>query len=123
MRCPAIRSFTTPDRCFGASGRRKDATASFTKSAQKSSVKPDEPAIDGEVIEMLLVFFDRVGLTHTTLYINSIGCKECRPKYVELLREELRKVKDQLGPDSQRRIETNPLRVLDSKLPEEQEII
>jgi len=83
----------------------------------------DAPAIDAEVIEMLLVFFKRVGLDRTTLYVNSIGCKECRPKYVELLREELRKVKDALGPDSQRRIETNPLRVLDSKLPEEQDII
>jgi histidyl-tRNA synthetase len=83
----------------------------------------DAPAIDAEVIEMLLVFFRRVGLDRTTLYINSIGCKDCRPKYVELLREELRKVKDRLGPDSQRRIETNPLRVLDSKLPEEQGII
>jgi histidyl-tRNA synthetase len=83
----------------------------------------DAPAIDAEVIEMLLVLFKRVGLTRTTLYANSIGCKECRPKYVELLREELRKVKDRLGADSQRRIETNPLRVLDSKVPEEQEII
>ena len=83
----------------------------------------DAPAIDAEVLEMLLVFFHRVGLTRTTLYVNSIGDKECRPKYVELLREELRKVKDQLGTDSQRRIETNPLRVLDSKLPQEQAII
>jgi histidyl-tRNA synthetase len=83
----------------------------------------DAPGIDAEVIEMLLVLFNRVGLTRTTLYVNSIGCKECRPKYVELLREELRKVEDRLGADSQRRIETNPLRVLDSKLPEEQEII
>jgi histidyl-tRNA synthetase len=83
----------------------------------------DAPAIDAEVLEMLLVLFKRVGLTSTTLYVNSIGCKECRPKYVELLREELRKVQDQLGTDSQRRIETNPLRVLDSKLPDEQPII
>jgi histidyl-tRNA synthetase len=83
----------------------------------------DAPAIDAEILEMLLVFFARVGLTKTTLYVNSIGCKDCRPKYVELLREELRKVKDQLKPDSQRRIETNPLRVLDSKLPEERPII
>jgi histidyl-tRNA synthetase len=83
----------------------------------------DAPAIDAEVLEMLVVFFKRVGLTRTTLYVNSIGCKECRPKYVELLREKLREVKDQLGPDSQRRIDTNPLRVLDSKLPEEQAII
>jgi histidyl-tRNA synthetase len=83
----------------------------------------DAPTIDAELLEMLLVFLKRVGLTRTTLYVNSIGDKDCRPQYVELLREELRKVKDQLGPDSQRRIETNPLRVLDSKLPHEQEII
>jgi histidyl-tRNA synthetase len=83
----------------------------------------DAPAIDAELLEMLLVFFTRVGLTRTTLYVNSIGDKNCRPQYVELLRQELLKVKDQLGPDSHRRIETNPLRVLDSKLPHEQEII
>jgi histidyl-tRNA synthetase len=83
----------------------------------------DAPAIDAEVLEMLMVFFQRVGLTRTTLYVNSIGDKNCRPQYVELLRQELHKVKEQLGPDSQRRIETNPLRVLDSKLPQEQEII
>jgi histidyl-tRNA synthetase len=83
----------------------------------------DAPGIDAEVLEMLVVFFKRVGLTQTVLYVNSIGCKDCRPKYVELLREELRKVKDQLGADSQRRVDTNPLRVLDSKLPEEQAII
>jgi histidyl-tRNA synthetase len=83
----------------------------------------DAPAIDAEVIEMLMTFFSRVGLTRTTLYINSIGDKNCRPQYVELLRAELRKVQDQLGADSQRRIETNPLRVLDSKIPQEQEII
>jgi len=83
----------------------------------------DAPAIDAEILEMLLVFFKRVGLTQTTLYVNSIGCKECRPKYVDLLRGELQKVKSKLGADSQRRIDTNPLRVLDSKLPEEQPII
>jgi histidyl-tRNA synthetase len=83
----------------------------------------DAPAVDAELLGMLLVFLQRVGLTRTTLYINSIGDKNCRPQYVELLRTELRKVKEQLGPDSQRRIETNPLRVLDSKLPHEQEII
>ncbi len=83
----------------------------------------DAPAIDAEVLEMLLTFFNCVGLTNIKLYINSIGCKECRPKYVERLRAELRKVKDHLKEDSQRRIETNPLRVLDSKLPEEQPII
>ncbi|HEV2206843.1 MAG TPA: histidine--tRNA ligase, partial [Candidatus Acidoferrales bacterium] len=83
----------------------------------------DAPAIDAELIEMLLTFFRRVSLTSTTLYINSIGDKNCRPQYVEQLRKELQKVKDQLGPDSQRRIETNPLRVLDSKLEQDQPVI
>jgi histidyl-tRNA synthetase len=83
----------------------------------------DHPALDAEVIEMLLAFFERIGLKGATLYINSIGDKNCRPAYVERLRAELQNVRDKLGADSQRRIETNPLRVLDSKLPEEQPII
>ncbi|PYT96499.1 MAG: histidine--tRNA ligase [Acidobacteria bacterium] len=83
----------------------------------------DAPGIDAELIEMVMTFFERLGLQGVQLHINSIGDKNCRPKYVELLRDELRKVKDKLGPDSQRRMETNPLRVLDSKLESEQDII
>ena len=85
----------------------------------------DAPAIDAEVIDMLMTFFDKIGLQGATLYINSIGhsADNCRRAYVELLRTELQKVKDKLGADSQRRIDTNPLRVLDSKLEHEQPII
>jgi histidyl-tRNA synthetase len=83
----------------------------------------DHAALDAEVIEMLLAFFARVHLQGAKLYVNSIGDKNCRPAYIERLRGELQKVRDKLGADSQRRIETNPLRVLDSKLPEEQPII
>ena len=83
----------------------------------------DAPGIDAEVIEMLMSFFERLKLKGAVLYINSIGDKNCRPVYVEKLRAELQKVRDKLGPDSQRRIETNPLRVLDSKLEGEQAII
>src|SRR5271166_6278672 len=82
-----------------------------------------DAATDAEVIEMVMTFFARLELQGVQLEINSIGCRECRPKYVEVLRAELLKVKDDLGPDSRRRIETNPLRVLDSKLEAEQEII
>jgi histidyl-tRNA synthetase len=82
-----------------------------------------DAATDGEVIEMVMEFFARLELQGVQLEINSIGCRECRPKYVEVLRAELLKVKDKLGPDSQRRIETNPLRVLDSKVESEQLII
>ena len=86
---------------------------------------PDAPAIDAELIEMLMTFFDKCGLQGTELSINSIGhaADNCRRGYVAKLREELIKVKDKLGADSQRRIETNPLRVLDSKLEHEQAII
>jgi histidyl-tRNA synthetase len=83
----------------------------------------DAPGIDAELIEMLFAFFGRVGLEGLSLDLNSIGCKECRPKYVEVLRAELVKAKDKLGADSQRRIESNPLRVLDSKALDEQAII
>ena len=82
-----------------------------------------DAAVDAELIEMVMTFFERLGLEGVQLEINCIGDKKCRPKYVELLREELRKVKDRLGPDSQRRIEANPLRVLDSKLENEQKVI
>ena len=85
----------------------------------------DAPAIDAELIEMLMTFFDKCGLQGTELSINSIGhgADNCRRGYVALLRTELENVKDKLGADSQRRIETNPLRVLDSKLEHEQPII
>jgi histidyl-tRNA synthetase len=86
---------------------------------------PRDAAIDAEVIEMVMTFFARLGLEGVELDINSIGhnAPNCRPAYVAKLKAELERVKDKLGPDSQRRIETNPLRVLDSKLESEQAII
>jgi histidyl-tRNA synthetase len=85
----------------------------------------DAPAIDAEVIEMVMTFFDRLGLTGVELDINSIGhaADDCRRGYVARLKSALELVKDKLGSDSERRIETNPLRVLDSKLEHEQTII
>ena len=86
---------------------------------------PDAPGIDAEVIEMVMAFFGRLELQGVQLEINSIGhnAPECRRGYVEKLRAALVEVKDKLGEDSRRRIETNPLRVLDSKLEHEQAII
>ncbi|HXE75523.1 MAG TPA: histidine--tRNA ligase [Candidatus Xenobia bacterium] len=83
----------------------------------------DHPAIDAEVIELVMVFLERCGLRGVTLYVNSIGCSECRPKYVLLLTRELINVQERLSQDSRSRIGTNPLRVLDSKLEKEQPII
>jgi len=86
---------------------------------------PDVPVIDAELIEMVMTFFDKLGLAGVQLEINSIGHNgpNCRPAYVAKLHQELLKVREKLGPDSQRRIETNPLRVLDSKVESEQPII
>jgi len=86
---------------------------------------PKDAAIDAEVIEMVMTFFARLGLQGAQLEINSIGhsAPECRRGYVEKLKAALVEVKDKLGEDSRRRIETNPLRVLDSKLEHEQAII
>jgi histidyl-tRNA synthetase len=72
-----------------------------------------------------MTFFSRLELAGVQLEINSIGhsAPECRQGYVEKLKAALVEVKDKLAADSQRRIETNPLRVLDSKLESEQAII
>src|SRR5260370_10141579 len=61
----------------------------------------DAPAIDAEVIEMVMTFFDKLELQGVLLEINSIGDRNCPPKYVELLRAEPSKVKANLGPDRQ----------------------
>ena len=86
---------------------------------------PKDAAIDAEVIEMVMALFARLGLQSVQLEINSIGhsAPECRRGYVDKLKAALVEVKDKLGEDSRRRIETNPLRVLDSKLEHEQAII
>ena len=73
----------------------------------------DAPGIDAEVIEMLMRLFERLKLKGAVLSINSVGDKNCRPAYVEKLREELLKVRDQLG-GQQAAHQKQTLRVLDS---------
>jgi len=104
-------------------GAKQNAAEDSSLATPKERLK--DAAVDAEVIEMLMTFFERIGLQGTELSVNSIGhaADKCRRGYVAKLREELGKVKEQLGADSQRRIETNPLRVLDSKLEHEQNII
>lgn len=83
----------------------------------------ESPARDAEVIEMLATLLEEVGLTGWQLQINSVGDANCRPAYNEALRQALAGVKDRMCPDCQRRADTNPLRVLDCKHPEDQPII
>jgi histidyl-tRNA synthetase len=87
------------------------------------AIGAESPAVDAEVIEMVVEMLRRVGLTGFELYLNSVGDSNCRPQYVALLQERLRGVAASLCEDCQRRAETNPLRVLDCKVPEDQAII
>ena len=73
------------------------------------------PAADVEVIELQHTIFRELGLDDLVLRINSIGTAETRARYVELLREHFAPHRETLSADSQRRFETNVLRILDSK--------
>jgi histidyl-tRNA synthetase len=87
------------------------------------AIGSESPAIDAEVIEMVVEVLKRTGLEGFELLINSVGCADCRPVYIEKLRESLKFVAPKMCGDCQRRAETNPLRVLDCKVPEDQPII
>ena len=87
------------------------------------SAGSESPLRDAEVLEMLASFLDELGITGWTLVLNSVGSSTDRPRYVAALREALAPVKDRMSPDNQRRAETNPLRVLDSKDPADEAII
>lgn len=83
----------------------------------------ESPAADAEVIEMVTEILRQSGLEGFTLILNSVGCKECRPKFIAALKEQLASVAHTMCQDCQRRSQTNPLRVLDCKIPEDQPII
>ncbi len=75
----------------------------------------ESPLRDAEIIEMLASLLDELGIIGWNLQLNSVGSAADRPRYVAALREALAPIKHLLTPDNQRRAETNPLRVLDSK--------
>lgn len=81
------------------------------------------PVVDAEVILMLIHFLRQVGLEKLELQINSLGCRDCRPKYREELKAFLSKKSFQLCGDCQRRLQTNPLRIFDCKVQTCQEAI
>ena len=83
----------------------------------------ENPLVDVEVLEMLVLFLERVGIREYQLLVNSVGCSQCRASYVEVLRQDLARVKGTMCADCQRRADTNPLRVLDCKVEADQPII
>jgi histidyl-tRNA synthetase len=87
------------------------------------SAGSESPLRDAEVLEMLATLLDELGITGWTLHLNSVGSAADRERYNQALRAALVPVVAQMCPDCQRRAETNPLRVLDCKVPADQPII
>jgi histidyl-tRNA synthetase len=87
------------------------------------SAGSESPLRDAEVLELVATLLDELGLRGWTLQLNSVGCASDRARYNQALREALKPVVHQMCADCQRRAQTNPLRVLDCKVPEDQPII
>lgn len=81
------------------------------------------PATDAETIAMAYQLFDELGIKNVTLHLNSLGNSESRLTYRQALIDYLEPMRDQLSKDSQRRLDENPLRVLDSKEKEDKEAV
>jgi len=88
-----------------------------------ASAGSDSPARDAELLEMLATLLDRLGIAGWNLELNSVGCKQDRVRFNEALRKALELVVGKMCVDCQRRAVTNPLRVFDCKVPEDQPII
>ncbi len=83
------------------------------------AVGSPEPLLDAEVLLMLDAYLRALGLTELTIELNSLGCSQCRPVFLDVLREFLKGMhKEKLCDDCMRRKLTNPLRVLDCKVPQ-----
>ena len=75
----------------------------------------ERPSFDFLAIKTALVLFSSLGLSDLTLSINSIGCQNCRPEFRQKLVSYFQNYQNELCPDCQRRLEKNPLRILDCK--------
>jgi histidyl-tRNA synthetase len=87
------------------------------------AIGSDSPAVDAEVIELVVTILRELAIEDFELLINSVGTKQSRVRYNEILRAALQEVAPRMCADCQRRAQTNPLRVLDCKVPEDQPII
>lgn len=74
-----------------------------------------DPAVDVEVISLAWHLFTGLGFYGLRLYINSTGCPNCKPAYIQTLVDYFSQYADMLPPDDKTRLQKNPLRLLDSK--------
>ena len=87
------------------------------------AIGSESPIVDAEVIEMVVELLRKAGLDGFHLILNSVGDAACRPKFMAALKEKLATIAPTLCTDCQRRATTNPLRVLDCKVPDDQTAI
>jgi histidyl-tRNA synthetase len=73
------------------------------------------PEVDAEIIALSVALYQKFGISDFEVRINSVGCQNCRLEYKQILKSYLDKVAHKLSVDSQRRLTTNPMRILDSK--------
>ncbi|GBC77026.1 Histidine--tRNA ligase [bacterium HR08] len=83
----------------------------------------DDPAIDAELIEMVEEYLERLGVRERVLFLNSVGCAQCRPAYVRRLKDALADAIPRMCENCRRRYEVNPLRILDCKVEDDQPLI
>lgn len=81
-----------------------------------------EPAADVDVLSLAVRTLQALGLREVRVHLNSVGDPKCRPGYLQVFREYFQAHYDRLDEDSRRRLVTNPLRILDSKVEQTREI-
>ncbi len=87
------------------------------------AIGSDSPLLDAETIFLAMKIFGQVGLEESELSLNTLGCRECRPRYRAEVKRMLREWADRLCEDCRRRLERNVFRVLDCKKEGCQEVV
>jgi len=115
-----VKMFTiAPMYRYGAPGRGR-----YREHWQASveAIGTSDPAIDAELIQLYDTLLHRLGVTSYHLELNSIGCRECRPAYLDQLREWLAENEHRLDADTRGKVATSPLRVFDNYLAKPEEV-
>lgn len=116
---PTKYYYNTP--CFRYERPQAGRLREFHQFGVESFGTPDMMA-DAEVIALASDFLTKVGIEDIELRINSVGCRECRPVYRKALQDYLQPYYGELSETSKTRFESNPIRIIDSKDPHDQEI-
>lgn len=116
---PTKYYYDTP--CFRYERPQAGRLREFHQFGVENFGTPDMMA-DAEVIALASDFIRKVGIEDVELHINSVGCRECRPVYRKALQDYLRPYYEDLSDTSKERFEANPMRIIDSKDPHDQEI-